>query len=66
MVFPLDILCKELIALQHGMKLTVSDSPSERLRRLVGQIELAVQVGLDVFGVGKHHRSFVLVCLDPH
>jgi probable LLM family oxidoreductase len=31
-------------------------SPSERLRDLVEQIELADQVGLDVFGVGEHHR----------
>jgi probable LLM family oxidoreductase len=31
-------------------------SPSERLRNLVGQIERADQVGLDVFGVGEHHR----------
>jgi probable LLM family oxidoreductase len=31
-------------------------STSERLRNLVEQIELADQVGLDVFGVGEHHR----------
>ena len=31
-------------------------SPSERLRRLVEQIEFADQIGLDVFGVGEHHR----------
>src|SRR5919198_3062516 len=31
-------------------------SPSERLRNLVEQIEYADQVGLDVFGVGEHHR----------
>src|SRR5438874_8738547 len=35
----------------------VSLSPSERLRRLVEQIEYADQVGLDVFGVGEHHRK---------
>ncbi len=29
---------------------------SERLQRLIEQIELADQVGLDVFGVGEHHR----------
>jgi len=33
-----------------------SVSPSERLQRLVEQIERADQVGLDVFGVGEHHR----------
>jgi probable LLM family oxidoreductase len=32
-------------------------SPSERLRNLVEQIELADQVGLDVFGIGEHHRK---------
>src|SRR5213596_819487 len=32
-------------------------SPSERLRRLVEQIEYADQIGLDVFGVGEHHRK---------
>jgi probable LLM family oxidoreductase len=31
-------------------------SPSERLRELVQQIERADQAGLDVFGVGEHHR----------
>jgi probable LLM family oxidoreductase len=29
----------------------------QRLRELVEEIELADQVGLDVFGVGEHHRS---------
>ena len=32
-------------------------SPSERLRQLVEQIEQADQVGLDVFGIGEHHRQ---------
>src|SRR5213593_4004468 len=31
-------------------------SASDRLRNLVEQIELADQAGLDVFGVGEHHR----------
>src|SRR5215831_14503061 len=35
----------------------LSVSPSERLRRLVEQIEYADQIGLDVFGVGEHHRK---------
>jgi probable LLM family oxidoreductase len=34
----------------------LSVSPSERLRKLVEQIEYADQIGLDVFGVGEHHR----------
>src|SRR5713226_9411262 len=31
-------------------------SPSDRLRQLVEQIAHADQVGLDLFGVGEHHR----------
>jgi probable LLM family oxidoreductase len=31
-------------------------SPADRLRNLLEEIELADQVGLDVFGVGEHHR----------
>jgi probable LLM family oxidoreductase len=34
-------------ALSHG----------ERLRNLMEEVELADQVGLDVFGVGEHHRA---------
>ena len=33
-----------------------SASSSERLQRLIEQIELADQIGLDIFGVGEHHR----------
>ncbi len=32
-------------------------SPSERLSNLLAEIELADQVGIDVFGIGEHHRS---------
>lgn len=31
-------------------------SPAERMARLMEEIELADEVGLDVFGVGEHHR----------
>jgi probable LLM family oxidoreductase len=31
-------------------------SPAERLRNLLEEVELAEQVGLDVYGVGEHHR----------
>jgi probable LLM family oxidoreductase len=31
-------------------------SPEQRLRNLLEEIELADQVGLDVFGLGEHHR----------
>src|SRR5438874_5586659 len=30
--------------------------PAQRLRNLMEEVELADQVGLDVFGVGEHHR----------
>src|SRR5437879_2649522 len=32
-------------------------SPVQRIGNLLEEIELADQVGLDVFGVGEHHRS---------
>ena len=31
-------------------------SPEQRMRNLLEEIELADQVGLDVFGIGEHHR----------
>jgi probable LLM family oxidoreductase len=31
--------------------------PAQRLRNLIESVELADQVGLDVFGLGEHHRS---------
>lgn len=36
-------------------------SPAERIHRLLEEIELADQVGLDVFGVGEHHRPDYVV-----
>ena len=36
-------------------------SPAERVRDLLEEIELAEQVGLDVFGVGEHHRPDFVV-----
>ncbi|MFI5407066.1 MAG: LLM class flavin-dependent oxidoreductase, partial [Nitrososphaerales archaeon] len=38
-----------------------SASSSERLQRLVENIEYADQIGLVVFGVGEHHRHGFLV-----
>ncbi len=37
---------------QTGQKI----SPTERMREIVEEIELADQVGLDVYGLGEHHR----------
>lgn len=31
-------------------------TPAERIRNLIEQVELADQVGLEVFGLGEHHR----------
>src|SRR6056297_2925447 len=31
--------------------------PGQRIRNLIEEIELADQVGLDVFGLGEHHRA---------
>jgi probable LLM family oxidoreductase len=36
-------------------------SPQQRVRQLVEEIELADQVGLDVFGLGEHHRPDFVV-----
>src|SRR6202166_1665070 len=32
-------------------------SPVQRMKNLLEEIELADQVGLDVFGIGEHHRA---------
>jgi probable LLM family oxidoreductase len=36
-------------------------SPEQRLRNLLEEIELAEQVGLEVFGLGEHHRPDYVV-----
>ncbi|HLU26026.1 MAG TPA: LLM class flavin-dependent oxidoreductase [Longimicrobiales bacterium] len=43
----------------------VAPSPAERVRRLLEEIELADRVGLDVFGIGEHHRP-EYVSSAPH
>ena len=35
----------------------LSLSPSERLKKLVEQIEYADKMGVDLFGIGEHHRK---------
>src|SRR5207237_3325039 len=32
-------------------------SPVERMHHLLEEIELADRIGLDVFGIGEHHRA---------
>jgi probable LLM family oxidoreductase len=36
-------------------------SPEQRMRHLMAEVELADQVGLDVFGIGEHHRADLIV-----
>ena len=43
-------------AAAHG-DASLAVSPAQRLRELVEQIAYADQVGLDVFGIGEHHRK---------
>ncbi len=61
------IPCKsELIASQLAFdESSPAVNPSERLQDLVKQIEHADQVGLDVFGVGEHHRREFLDSAPP-
>lgn len=40
-------------------------SHPQRLRELVAEMELADQVGLDVFGLGEHHRPDYVVSARP-
>src|SRR5438477_10277563 len=40
-------------------------SPVERMRELLERIEQADQVGLDVFGVGEHHKREFLDSAPP-
>jgi probable LLM family oxidoreductase len=42
-----------------------AENPSDRVRQLVEQIEQADQVGLDVFGIGEHHRKDYLDSAPP-
>ena len=37
------------------------EGPEQRMRELLEEVELAEQVGLDVFGVGEHHRPDFVV-----
>ena len=36
-------------------------SPEQRMKNLMEEVELADQLGLDVFGIGEHHRSDLIV-----
>src|SRR5881409_1698613 len=40
-------------------------SPSDRLREMIEEIEYADKVGLDVYGIGEHHRKEYLDSAPP-
>ncbi|MSP44967.1 MAG: LLM class flavin-dependent oxidoreductase [Xanthobacteraceae bacterium] len=40
-------------------------SPAQRLRNLMEEVELADQVGLEVFSIGEHHRPDFLASAPP-
>jgi probable LLM family oxidoreductase len=39
--------------------------PAQRLRDLIEEVELADQMGLEVFGIGEHHRPDFLASVPP-
>jgi hypothetical protein len=39
--------------------------PSERMQNLLEDIEVADKVGLDIFGIGEHHRKEFLDSAHP-
>ena len=43
----------------------VALTPAERMHHLLEEIALADQVGLDVFGIGEHHRAEFLDSAPP-
>src|SRR5215475_15171679 len=45
--------------------LGLAASPMDRMRELLERIEQADQVGLDVFGIGEHHRREFLDSAPP-
>ncbi len=40
-------------------------SPERRMAQLMEEIRLADQIGLDVFGVGEHHREEYVASAPP-
>lgn len=40
-------------------------SPQQRIRNLLEEVELADQLGLDVFGIGEHHRPDYVASAPP-
>ena len=57
----MDIGCYTFADIQPDPQTGRATAPSQRLREVVEEIELADQVGLDVFGIGEHHRPEYVV-----
>ena len=53
----MQIGCDSFVALGRNPVNGESRSAVERIADLLAEIELADQVGLDVFGLGEHHRA---------
>jgi probable LLM family oxidoreductase len=49
------------LGLYTFVEMPTGASAGQRMRELMAEIELADQVGLDVFGVGEHHRPDYIV-----
>ncbi len=54
---PFEIGLYSFVELTADPKTGQKLSPTERIANLLEEIELADQVGLDVFGLGEHHRE---------
>lgn len=55
--YPFEIGLTSFAELTPDATTGLTISPAERLRDLLEEVELADQVGLDVFGLGEHHRA---------
>src|SRR5262245_25810227 len=53
----MDIGIDSFAALLPGSSAATPPSPADRIASLLDEVEIADRVGLDVFGVGEHHRS---------
>ncbi len=54
---PFEIGLYSFVELTPDLRTGHKQSSAERIRDLLEEIELADQVGLDVFGLGEHHRE---------
>ena len=57
----MEIGLDSFVAIQSDPTTGETLTPAERLRSLREEIALADQVGLDVFGIGEHHREDFLI-----